>query len=172
MAELDSQLCNAGNFPWMDSVLSYFIGSNPAYTLLQNISMEIVRARRKEEKGKVNSDQMTCTMMTWYWLLQYKDLLQLLLDASLDKKKECVEDLIDKKNQRSTKLTDNEVVMMVIEFIMAGHETTANILAYASYLLALNPDIQKYLQKEILDYYQNNTVRQKNNVFIFFYSLK
>ena len=86
-------------------------------------------------------------------------MLQLLLDATLDGKKECVEDLKDKMNQSSPKLTDDEVAIMMVEFFMAGYETTANTLGFTSYLLALNPDVQKYLQREIHDYYQNNPVR-------------
>ena len=63
MAKHDHELCNAGNFPWMDGVLSYFIGSNPAFTLLNNLSMEIVRVRRNEEQGKVNSNQLICILV-------------------------------------------------------------------------------------------------------------
>ena len=77
-------------------------------------------------------------------MLQHKDLLQLLVDATLDS---------------SSKLTDDEVVLLCIEFIMAGYETTSKTLAFASYLLALNPEVQEELQREIQDYYHNNPVR-------------
>ena len=39
-------------------------------------------------------------------------------------------------------------------------ETTANTLAYTSYLLALNPDIQEILQSEIDNYFDEKPVRQ------------
>ena len=57
-------------------------------------------------------------------------------------------------------LTDEEVVVNAIVFLMAGYETTANALAYTSYLLALNPDIQEKLQSEIDGYFDDNPVSQ------------
>lgn len=38
-------------------------------------------------------------------------------------------------------------------------ETSKNTLAYVSYLLALNPDIQKKLQSEIANFFEENPVR-------------
>jgi hypothetical protein len=55
-------------------------------------------------------------------------------------------------------LTDEEVVMHAIMLLMAGYETTANALAYTSYLLALNPDVQEKLQSEIDAYFDENPV--------------
>ena len=55
-------------------------------------------------------------------------------------------------------LSDEEVVMHAIMLLMAGYETTANALAYTSYLLALNPDIQEKLQSEIDSYFDENPV--------------
>ena len=55
-------------------------------------------------------------------------------------------------------LTDEEVVIHAITILMAGYETTANALAYTSYLLALNPDIQEKLQSEIDSYFDENPV--------------
>lgn len=90
-------------------------------------------------------------------MLQYKDLLQLLLDATLDEKEENAEDL---KKDGSLKLSDDEVVLVCIDFLLAGYETTASTLAFMSYLLALNPEVQEKLQAEIQDYYQDNPVRR------------
>ena len=50
---LTMNFVNTGNFPWMDNVLAYFKSDNPAYKLLHNISLELVKIRRKEE-GKVS----------------------------------------------------------------------------------------------------------------------
>ncbi|RDD38957.1 Cytochrome P450 3A41 [Trichoplax sp. H2] len=61
-----------------------------------------------------------------------KDLLQLMIDAG-----------------DNGKLTDTEVIAQSIVFLIAGYETTSNALAFTSYLLALNPDIQDKLIKEI-----------------------
>ena len=56
------------------------------------------------------------------------------------------------------KLTDKEIVAHAVTFMLAGYETTANTLAYTSYLLALNPDIQETLQSEIDSYFEGKPV--------------
>ena len=43
--------------------------------------------------------------------------------------------------------------------ILAGHETTASALAYASYVLALHPEVQERLAEEIDNYLQEHPVR-------------
>ena len=63
-----------------------------------------------------------------------------------------------KKSNKERKLTDEEIVAHAITFILAGYETTSNTLAYTSYLLALNPDVQEKLQSEIDSYYDNKPV--------------
>jgi cytochrome P450 len=56
------------------------------------------------------------------------------------------------------KFTDKEVVGQAVGMLLAGYETTANALAYTSYLLALNPDIQEKLQSEIDTYFEEKPV--------------
>ena len=56
------------------------------------------------------------------------------------------------------KLTDSEVVGNARLMLLAGYETTANTLAYTSYLLAINPDIQERLQSEIDSYFDDKPV--------------
>ena len=63
-----------------------------------------------------------------------------------------------KKPDRGRKLTDEEIVSHAVTFLLAGYETTANTLAYTSYLLALNPDIQEKLQSEIDSYFEEKPV--------------
>ena len=60
-------------------------------------------------------------------------------------------------------LTDEEIVATSISFILAGSETTYVTLSFATYLLALNPDIQEKLQSEIDTYFEDKPVR---NAFI------
>ena len=64
-----------------------------------------------------------------------------------------------KKSDKGRKLTDEEIVAHAVTFILAGYETTANTLAYTSYLLALHPDIQEKLQSEIDSYFDDKPVR-------------
>ena len=93
-----------------------------------------------------------------------------MIDASGEEEEEQLEDTDGEGNGNSTDgiscpihrkegaLTDEEVVMNAITILMAGYETTANALAYTSYLLALNPDIQEKLQSEIDSYFDEKPV--------------
>ena len=63
------------------------------------------------------------------------------------------------KPQKGT-LTDKEVYANAVGFLMAGTNTTSAMLAYTSYLLALNPDIQEKLKSEIDAYFEDNPVSQ------------
>ena len=55
-------------------------------------------------------------------------------------------------------MSDEEVVANSIGFLLAGNETTAITLSFASYQLALNPDIQEKLQSEIDTYFEDKPV--------------
>ncbi|KAG2418345.1 hypothetical protein HFD88_001446 [Aspergillus terreus] len=50
---------------------------------------------------------------------------------------------------RGGEFSDSELVDQMLTFLAAGHETTANALTWASYHLALNPQIQETLRAEI-----------------------
>ena len=56
------------------------------------------------------------------------------------------------------RLTDEEIVAHSIVFLGAGNLTTASTLAFTSYLLALNPEIQEKLQAEIDEYFESKPV--------------
>ena len=56
-------------------------------------------------------------------------------------------------------MSDEEVVANSIGFLLAGNETTAITLSFASYELALNPHIQEKLQSEIDAYFEDKPVR-------------
>ena len=57
-----------------------------------------------------------------------------------------------------SKLTDGQIVAESVGLMMAGYDTTANALAYTSYLLALHPEIQEKLQSEIDNYLSDKPV--------------
>ena len=55
-------------------------------------------------------------------------------------------------------MTDIEVIDNSFGFLGAGNETTAVTLSFASYELAINPDIQEKLQSEIDAYFEDKPV--------------
>lgn len=46
-------------------------------------------------------------------------------------------------------ITEDEIVGQAFVFLVAGYETSSNTLAFVCYLLALNPECQRELQKEV-----------------------
>ena len=88
-----------------------------------------------------------------------------MIDATGEERTDVREDKIEEKPQcpvyiMAGKLTDEEVVGHARVMMLAGYETTANTLAYTSYLLAINPDIQEKLQSEIDSYFEDRPVSQ------------
>jgi cytochrome P450 len=94
---------------------------------------------------------------------QHKDLLQQMLEATGEEGEE--EEKGDMKsaecpvNKKNRVMTDADVLANCIGIILSGHETTSTTLSFASYLLALHPDIQEKLQSEIDMYFDDNPVR-------------
>lgn len=58
-------------------------------------------------------------------------------------------EVTDSEGKKVSKLTDGEVLSQSFTFILAGYETTSNALAYTTYCLALNPEVQEKLIEEI-----------------------
>ena len=50
-------------------------------------------------------------------------------------------------------LMENELVANCFVFLLAGYETTANCLAFTTFLLAKYPDVQERLYREIVEIY-------------------
>ena len=69
-------------------------------------------------------------------------------------------DAAEREGGEVKKLTDEEIVTNSILFLLAGYETTANTLAYTTYLLALHSEIQEKLQTEIDGYFESKPVSQ------------
>lgn len=55
------------------------------------------------------------------------------------------------KPKSNIKLTDIDIAANCFDFLAAGLETTATVLTFASYELAVNPDVQEKLHNEIID---------------------
>ena len=71
-------------------------------------------------------------------------------------------DAAEGEGKEEKKLTDEEIVGHSIVFLLAGNETTANTLAFTSYLLALHPEIQEKLQAEIDEYFESKPVSRSS----------
>ena len=95
---------------------------------------------------------------------QHKDLLQQMIEATGEEEEEMDEGKGEMKgtecplNRKKRVMTDADVLANCIGIILSGHETTSTTLSFASYLLALHPDIQAKLQLEIDTYFDNNPV--------------
>lgn len=50
-------------------------------------------------------------------------------------------------------MTEDEIVGQAFVFLLAGYETSSNTLAFTCYLLALHPECQLRVQKEVDDFY-------------------
>lgn len=46
-------------------------------------------------------------------------------------------------------ITEDEIVGQAFVFLVAGYETSSNTLGFACYLLAINPECQRELQREV-----------------------
>ena len=78
------------------------------------------------------------------FVLQRKDLLQLMIDAGDEDTKDG--------------LCTGEIVAEAVGFMLAGYETTSVALTFATYLLAKNPEVQEKLANEIHEYLDENPV--------------
>ncbi|KAK0420383.1 hypothetical protein QR680_014649 [Steinernema hermaphroditum] len=76
------------------------------------------------------------------------DFIDLFLDVEADSIDE--KDQFDRSGQKvEKKMTISEVVSQCLVFLLAGFDTTANSLAYASFCLAKSPEVQRRVQEEI-----------------------
>ena len=69
-----------------------------------------------------------------------------------------IDSTVDESGNKTTTLSSEQITGFSLDFLLAGYETTANVLSFASYLLAMNTDIQDRLQAEIDNYFEENPV--------------
>ena len=93
----------------------------------QGVAKEIIKSRRQQG------------------LAGRKDLLHLMMVANEETTVEGV-----------SKLSDEEIVSQSVLFLLAGYETSSNTLSFTLYHLALNPDVQDKLRKEIIQAMESN----------------
>nr|XP_014266203.1 thromboxane-A synthase-like [Maylandia zebra] len=61
-------------------------------------------------------------------------------------------------------MTEDEIVGQAFVFLLAGYETSSNTLAFTCYLLALHPECQLRVQKEVDDFYTRHDSPDYTNV--------
>lgn len=116
------------------------IGS-PAFKLYSIVQQSVIRRIDQREADKRKGIDPG----------EPQDFIDLFLNAKsdVDFGKEANEDFT-KRNMRVTKqLTAEEVVGQCFLFLIAGFDTTALSLSYATYLIATHPEIQQKLQDEV-----------------------
>ncbi|XP_054715661.1 cytochrome P450 3A11-like [Uloborus diversus] len=70
-------------------------------------------------------------------------------DVTANYGKDDVSENMFKNTEKKTSLSQDEMVAQCIIFFLAGYETTASTLSFASYILALHPEIQELLIAEL-----------------------
>ncbi|KAI8328859.1 cytochrome P450 [Choanephora cucurbitarum] len=124
--------------------------SNPFYIFFPSFDTKFVRfiKRRKQihdnlEKFLANIDMMIEQKRKQVHEKAHtvrdedKDLLTLMIESGL--------------SEGEDKLSDEELRSNLCIFFLAGHDTTANTLAFALYELAKNPELQEKARKEALE---------------------
>lgn len=61
-------------------------------------------------------------------------------------------------------MTEDEIVGQAFIFLLAGYETSSNTLAFVCYLLAIHPDCQSELQREVDDFFTRHDSPDYTNV--------
>lgn len=103
-----------------------------AVKVMRRIGMELISNKKAEIVAAATSDQKEKNK------LQSRDLLTLLLKSNLSR-----------DNPESQRLSDKDVLAQVPTFLIAGHETTSNAVAWCLYALTQNSEIQQKLRDEL-----------------------
>ena len=69
-----------------------------------------------------------------------------------------METKFEKEDGNGQVISDQQITAYATDFLLAGYDTTSNLLSYTSYLLALHPEVQERLQSEIDGYLEDNPV--------------
>ncbi|KAI9255696.1 cytochrome P450 [Phascolomyces articulosus] len=66
-----------------------------------------------------------------------------------DKDKDLLGFMLNARDEHNLSLTDENIRYQVLTFLIAGHDTTANTLAWLIYELSRNPDVERQMLQEI-----------------------
>ena len=116
-----------GRMPFIRTILRLVMRLKGSMGYFGNIALEMIHQRRQEGSSS------------------RQDLMQLMLTAHEET-----------TVHGDSKLTDEEIVAQCVAFLLAGHETSMITLSTIAYHLALNPEIQEKLRKDIFQYTEQN----------------
>ncbi|KAK5979235.1 Unspecific monooxygenase, partial [Trichostrongylus colubriformis] len=92
------------------------------------------------------------------------DFIDLLLDARAEEEFDNTAEFSKAGVQVMKRLTREEIAAQCFVFLVAGFDTAAGSLAFCTYLLAKNPNIQKNLQEEIDEYCNKESINYETLV--------
>ncbi|XP_078362560.1 cytochrome P450 3A2-like isoform X2 [Oculina patagonica] len=128
--------------PPLSSILMVFPFMKPVLQLVSGLLLRSSTTERvKSTAFLIKTAEEVLHLRRESGVSQRKDLLELMLRA----------EVTNKDGKTISKLSDDEVLAQSFTFMLAGYETTSNALAYTTYCLALNPEVQDKLIKEIDD---------------------
>lgn len=150
-ARISWRLLIAVLFPGLVKLFSFKVTRGDGFEYFKRVCQRIISERRQGGH-------------------RHEDFLQLMMDAqdgslafSDDGLVEPEDKLFDVGSETklaspsSTKrLSEIEAMAQCVLFFLAGQETTSSTVAFAAYLLALNPDVQEKLRKEVDDCIEAN----------------
>ncbi|KAL5491777.1 hypothetical protein EMCRGX_G017135 [Ephydatia muelleri] len=122
--------------PFISHLMPYFVpkAMEDSFRFLYETAKALIKTRRDENNS-----------------VKHDDFLQLMLDLETENG--------STQNATPTDLfSNNDLISHCITFLLAGQETTASCLAYTSYLLAINPDVQEKLCQELDNYFKDHSI--------------
>ncbi|KAI9485028.1 cytochrome P450 [Zychaea mexicana] len=133
---------------WVQRYKAIMTGSiNPLYLVFPVIDRKLLFLLPKRRRLHEELDEFLKMIRT-----MISDKRQLLKEKKasniIDREKDLLTLMIEAENEGNGTLTDEELRSNLCIFILAGHDTTANALAYIAYYLAIHPDIQQKVREE------------------------
>ncbi|KAI1498668.1 cytochrome P450 [Biscogniauxia marginata] len=104
-----------------------------ATSWLRSMLTKIVRDRYREVKDEKRAGELSAS----------RDLLTMIVRE-------------DRVGGAAEGISEDDIVGHLLQFMAAGHETSANALSWCMYLMATKPDVQDKLRREIQDLTQRN----------------
>ncbi|XP_050300190.1 uncharacterized protein LOC126738794 [Anthonomus grandis grandis] len=81
----------------------------------------------------------------------FKEVLHTRMNTNENMPSDLIDVMLESK-KKGMEMTENIMVGSALQFFVAGFETVSNVLSFMLYELAIHPDIQRRLRKEILEH--------------------